>query len=280
MKFYVLLIIFLISSCTSNKNQAEVATLETNSVIFESEVLCTNSTLPDIGFTLAISEEERASIIAGLKQDNYSVLDPFFETNELFPAFILQDTIFINPTNNQKTELIHFKNSGEVLAYTNFAGVYFFNEKITLVDPEELSATTSIQEGSDYKTYDAYKIMFSTTNIRELDTMAGRQFSGSPRHIARLYIADILTSFLQFYIKTDDSEGKGSVINIYDYSDKDYSAREEYVKDKMFGSEDNYKQYQRSVLNAFIFSIYNNNYITNKDPQVDFNAVPLQKAFR
>ncbi|MGL4562670.1 MAG: hypothetical protein ACRCVW_02290 [Brevinema sp.] len=143
MRIYLLLMILILGACadkqtnsqTKSKNKSETI-LETNEVNKKSEL---------------ITPEERAIIIAGLEKGDYTVLDRFFETNELYPEMIVQDAYIFESSIDSKvkeTNNVTFQNKKTIISYTNQYGVLFLNRDCTAFTEEEILYSLTNQYGA------------------------------------------------------------------------------------------------------------------------------------
>ena len=82
---------------------------------------------------------ELQNIISAVENQDFSIFDKYFSKEKLFPIFILQDTIFIDPDYDDiKTTLIIYSNKGCSIAYTNKYGMLFLENSKELVSYEEI----------------------------------------------------------------------------------------------------------------------------------------------
>ncbi|MGL4394011.1 MAG: hypothetical protein ACRCS8_02170 [Brevinema sp.] len=124
MRALLLMIILLTGACSEKKTSAKT-----------SEV----ADKPEL-----ITPEERASIIAGLENGDYTVLDRFFTTNELKPFLKVQDKIFIK---DGKTNIVSFQNKDSIIAYTNVYGIVFLNSTQVILDSVQINCFPFLEYG-------------------------------------------------------------------------------------------------------------------------------------
>ena len=103
---------------------------------------------------------------------DFSMFDKYFTREQLFPIFILQDTIFEDLMDyNMKTDLIEYSNSGQALGYTNKYGLFFLENKKQLVSLQELSNITTPLEGENNRKLEFYyTTVFNATSVEEICT--------------------------------------------------------------------------------------------------------------
>ncbi|MGL4560721.1 MAG: hypothetical protein ACRCV0_00325 [Brevinema sp.] len=134
MRIYLLLItVLILGACMDKETILESAADEVSETILETNEVNKKSEL--------ITAEERAAIIVGLKNSDYTVLDRFFETNELYPEMIVQDAYIIESSidsNIQETNNVTFQNKETVISYTNQYGILFLNRNCTSFTEEEI----------------------------------------------------------------------------------------------------------------------------------------------
>ncbi|MGL4367226.1 MAG: hypothetical protein ACRCTQ_02940 [Brevinemataceae bacterium] len=95
-----------------------------------------------------MTSEEITTIISGLENGDYTILDPFFETNQLFPYVVVTngDVILLDlkklDLEEQSgypliTNSFTLEKSGIIIAYTNQYGIVFLNDNEVVVSKQE-----------------------------------------------------------------------------------------------------------------------------------------------
>ncbi|MGL5721668.1 MAG: hypothetical protein ACRCY4_04635, partial [Brevinema sp.] len=115
----ILLILFLLTSC------AKRPAVEAQSVI----------ATPSLGDSKDAGHMSPEVIIAEIEKGNFTVLDRFFETNQLF-AIQSSNNLFISNT---------------PLYFTNKYGIKFINSDSLVFDSNQLISASNIQESFKYK---------------------------------------------------------------------------------------------------------------------------------
>ncbi|MGL4394581.1 MAG: hypothetical protein ACRCS8_05090, partial [Brevinema sp.] len=146
LRYLILMTVLILGACAEKKTSAQT-----------SEV----ADKPEI-----ITPEERASIIAGLEKGDYTVLDRFFTTNELFPEFIVKDSD-IREWYCDLTNKISFQNKGTVISYTNRYGISFLNSDELVLTEDELT-NTLIQQSKSFGQIHTLASCIIETNIESI----------------------------------------------------------------------------------------------------------------
>ncbi|MGL4560757.1 MAG: hypothetical protein ACRCV0_00510 [Brevinema sp.] len=171
---YLLLIILLFGACVDKKSKlSQKNSISPIDTYLDSISLATNE-------VKLITPEERATIVAGLEKGDYTVLDRFFETNELFPYITVRDGFFVQYYGNQSTYTINsnksitnhyfFKSNGETLVYTNNYGLPFIVSDKPMLSVDEL---TNIPQASCSGLTD---MVLAIMNARNTETLLQGDF--------------------------------------------------------------------------------------------------------
>ncbi|MGL4393667.1 MAG: hypothetical protein ACRCS8_00350, partial [Brevinema sp.] len=142
LRYLLLITVLILGACAEKKSKLP----QKNSVSPIDTYL--NSISTNTNEVELITPEERASIIAGLEKGDYTVLDRFFETNELYPETMVQDAYIVESSidsNLKKTNSVTFQNKGAVISYTNQYGVLFLNQDCIAFTEEEISYSLTNQ---------------------------------------------------------------------------------------------------------------------------------------
>ena len=172
---------------------------------------------------------------------NFSMYDKYFTREQLFPIFILQDTIFEDLMDiNIETDLIEYSNSGQALGYTNKYGLFFFENKKQLVSLQELSNITTPLEGENSRKLEFfYTAVFKATSVEEmcnkLDDSA----------ITLQHMITFNDNVLSDYIKVTTGVSSAGFNTPY----------YKYILNKSVG--ENIDQIKNAMLNGLILNLYN-----------------------
>ncbi|MGL5722267.1 MAG: hypothetical protein ACRCY4_07705 [Brevinema sp.] len=156
-------------------------------------------------------------IIAEIEKGNFTVLDPFFDTNELFPASFVRDGYVIDFStidtldytkpipnidfSNPLTNTITFSNIGEPITYTNKYGVPFIEDRKLLIS---LSILTNMRQ---YQCTGFEWLITSIANAQTTDEAfnADFQFGDSSYGV---YIDYIIGASIKRYFDRDSNLSK------------------------------------------------------------------------
>ena len=204
---YLIILILLTMSCTDKKQTTDT-----------SEPIITQEIIPD-----------------------FSMFDKYFTREQLFPIFILQDTIFEDlMDHNMKTDLIEYSNSGQALGYTNKYGLFFFENKKQLVSLQELSNITTPLEGENNRKLEFYyTTVFNATSVEEICTKLDDS-------------AITLQNMINQNTYTINNHTETNISSSYlGFNDPYYK----YILNKSVG--ENLDQIKNAMLNGLILNLYN-----------------------
>ena len=127
--------------------------------------------------TQHITEVQIQRFTTALENENYDFLEQLFNTNQLFPFLIVQNSKIVQ---NEITNQITFQNSGNVIAYTNIYGIVFLESSQTALNISEITKLPYHEEGMLDMYTDLQNI--SSNNIEQFNTLFYRGI-----HIALQY---------------------------------------------------------------------------------------------
>ncbi|MGL4394664.1 MAG: hypothetical protein ACRCS8_05515 [Brevinema sp.] len=137
---FVILSLFMMISCTYKDK-------DTLGSLIQDELSSLSVDLKEVD--LDNTDKESSQFITALKKGDYSVLDEYFDTNNLSPSIVLEKSKIdlYNWAEHKKRKYsvadFSFSNEGKVLAYTNQYGIIFINDQEELISLEEVNTISN-----------------------------------------------------------------------------------------------------------------------------------------
>ncbi|MGL4367230.1 MAG: hypothetical protein ACRCTQ_02960 [Brevinemataceae bacterium] len=196
-----------------------------------------------------MTSEEITTIISGLENGDYTVLDPFFETNQLFPVSRIRNGFTVDyygtDADNilyEKTNYIQFPNVGEIITYTNQYGIPFVESHKLLIPIETL---TNLRKDTCYGTEYFITSINNATNRNAILTIDSCISMGSSYQGQIIFgIKNAIFNYLEKYI---DNNSIKKISNIFD---QNYNSWKNFIINKV--SSDDLETMKKQVLNTYI----------------------------
>lgn len=228
MQFYYLLIILLLNGCVNNKKEQEKIV-------------------------------ELQSIIKGIQNKDYNVLDKFLTNQDISPYIIVQDGYILGYDTSKPIDigigvftLLSNKftplNKGEVIAYTNKYGVIIYNTNKILISQEEWNQ--SVPEPT-YGFSDSMNMSFTTTNLQEIIYVYNRRLYSSSIYIAPDRSYDNIREYIKNHYSV--SSEQNNILREGTLDDELYH----YIYQKTFPVNDS-KALRIALLNHWAYLLYSN----------------------